>query len=102
VTTAAASPLLQTGSRARVIHTFPPGHRRVPYYIRGKTGTIERYCGSFPNPEERAYGFKHGPDRHVYRVRFNQAEIWPDYRGRPDDALFIEIPEHWLLRAEEA
>ena len=45
------------GDKVRVAVTHPPGHRRVPYYIRGKTGEIERYCGAFPNPEELAYGF---------------------------------------------
>ncbi|MCZ6770886.1 MAG: nitrile hydratase subunit beta, partial [Proteobacteria bacterium] len=46
----------RTGDRVRVHAANPPGHRRVPAYIRGAVGEIERYCGAFRNPEELAYG----------------------------------------------
>ena len=49
-------PTYKDGDRVTVAVTYPPGHRRVPTYIRGKTGEIERYCGTFANPEELAYG----------------------------------------------
>ena len=84
------------GERVRVKRAFPPGHRRTPFYIRGKSGIIERVCGSFPNPEELAYGFSGEPKRVLYRVRFAQADVWPDYRGAERDALEMEIYEHWL------
>jgi hypothetical protein len=29
-------------------------------------------------------------------VRFLQREVWPDYRGGADDALEVEIFQHWL------
>jgi len=32
-------------------------------------------------------------------VRFLQRDVWPDYQGRPDDALEVEIFQHWLERA---
>ena len=84
-------PTYNDGDRVRVTVAHPPGHRRVPYYIRGKTGEIERYCGTFPNPEELAYGF--------YRVRFMQKDIWPDYGGADGDSVDLEIQEHWLSPA---
>ncbi len=84
------------GERVRVAVTHPPGHRRVPSYIRGKAGVIERYCGTFPNPEELAYGFDGKPERPLYRVRFMQKDIWPDYDGPDTDTLDLEIQEHWL------
>ena len=31
-----------------------------------------------------------------YIVRFNQAELWDDYTGPPNDTLQTEIPERWL------
>lgn len=87
------------GDRVRVIRTNPPGHRRTPYYIRGKTGVIERVCGAFPNPEELAYGFDGLPRKNLYRVRFRQTEVWPDYKGPTDDTVDVDIYEHWLQPA---
>lgn len=86
----------EVGDRVVVKRAYPPGHRRTPYYIRGKKGVIERVCGAFPNPEELAYGFDGRPKRVLYRVRFPQAEVWPDYRGGRDDVLEVELYEHWL------
>ena len=93
--------IFATGDRVCVASVNPPGHRRVPYYIRGKTGVIERYCGAFPNPEELAYGFDGLPARHLYRIRFNQIDIWPNYGGAESDTLDLEIHEHWLRPAAE-
>lgn len=92
-------PTYATGEKVTVAITHPPGHRRVPYYIRGKTGIIERYCGEFPNPEELAYGFKGLPARPLYRVRFLQKEVWPAYDGPENDTVDLEIQEHWLAPA---
>jgi nitrile hydratase len=74
----------------------PPGHRRTPYYIRGKEGVVERICGAFPNPEELAYGFDGLPEKILYRVRFLQHQVWPAYQGAMKDIIEIEIYEHWL------
>lgn len=94
-----AAPIFKLGDRVEIALTHPPGHRRTPYYVRGKSGTIERYCGAFRNPEELAYGFPGLPRRHLYRVRFRQADIWPDYKGPAHDTLDLEVFEHWLSRA---
>ena len=89
----------KAGDSVTVIRTHPPGHRRTPFYIRGKTGVIERSCGAFPNPEELAYGFDGHPDRPLYRVRFMQKDIWDDYDGPEGDTVDLEIQEHWLSPA---
>jgi Nitrile hydratase beta subunit, C-terminal len=86
----------RTGDRVRVMKAYPLGHVRTPYYIRGHTGVVERLCGSFANPEELAQMRSGLPARPLYRVRFLQREVWPDYRGRPDDVVEVEIFEHWL------
>ena len=95
-----AEPVFSAGDHVRVASVHPPGHRRTPFYIRGKAGVVERYCGAFANPEERAYGFDGVPRRHLYRVRFHQIDIWPDYVGAPADTLDLEVYEHWLSPAE--
>ena len=87
------------GDRVRIKRTFPPGHRRTPDYIRGKVGEIERICGAFPNPEELAYRFDGEPRKVLYRVRFRQKEIWPEYAGPAGDILEMEVFEHWLEQA---
>ena len=87
------------GERVRVRKTAPLGHIRTPFYIRGHTGTIERLCGSFPNPEELAQMRDGLPAQPLYRVRFRQKDVWPDYRGSDDDVLEIEIFQHWLEKA---
>ena len=84
------------GDRVVVKRAFPPGHRRTPYYIRGKEGVIERVCGAFRNPEELAYGFDGEPRKVLYRVRFPQQHVWPHYRGPARDIIEMEIYEHWL------
>ena len=86
----------EVGESVVVKRAFPPGHRRTPCYVRGKPGVIERICGVFANPEELAYGFDGEPGRVLYRVRFAQKDIWPDYEGPPRDSLEMEIFEHWL------
>ena len=32
----------------------------------------------------------------LYRVRFAQRTVWPDYRGSDGDSIDVEIFEHWL------
>ncbi len=89
--------LYQPGDKVTILNSNPPGHRRVPVYIRGKSGEIERYCGAFRNPEELAYGFDGLPKRHLYRVRFRQHDVWDNYDGPEGDTIDLEIYEHWLL-----
>jgi nitrile hydratase beta subunit-like protein len=94
--TEAAARRFNVGDRVRVKRAFPPGHRRTPAYVRGKMGMVERVCGAFANPEELAYGFDGEPKRVLYRVRFRQRDLWPDYAGGESDHLELEIYEHWL------
>jgi len=90
------------GDRVRIKRIYPPGHRRTPFYIRGKEGEIERICGAFPNPEELAYGFNGEPRKVLYRVRFAQNHVWPNYQGPAHDIIEMEIFEHWLEPAASA
>ncbi|HXZ93546.1 MAG TPA: SH3-like domain-containing protein [Burkholderiales bacterium] len=96
---AAAEALFRPGERVRVMKAYPLGHVRTPYYIRGASGVIERVCGAFANPEELALMRDGLPARPLYRVRFLQREVWPDYRGGRDDTVDVEIFQHWLESA---
>lgn len=84
------------GDRVRVREVWPLGHMRAPAYIRGHAGLIERALGAHPNPEELAYRRSGLPAQPLYRVRFRQVDVWPDYAGPSSDVLEIEIYQHWL------
>ncbi len=86
----------RAGDRVRVRAAFPLGHVRTPFYIRGKAGVVERVLGSFRNPEELAYGRSGKPAQPLYRVRFPQPEVWPQYAGSAEDTVDVEIYQHWL------
>jgi nitrile hydratase len=91
-----SEPGFAAGERVRVRAGFAPGHIRTPFYIRGKTGVVERVLATFPDPEERAFGRSGLPGRRLYRVRFPQREVWPNYGGSSADTVDIEIYEQWL------
>lgn len=92
-------PVFEVGQKVRVRAAAPLGHIRTPFYIRGHVGEIERFCGSFPNPEELAQMRDGLPAIPLYRVRFRQKEVWPDYQGPDADVVEIEIYQHWLEKA---
>ncbi len=89
-------PRFAPGTRVRVRFADPPGHLRTPWYVRGQDGIIERLCGAYPNPEELAYNRPGTPAQPLYRVRFRQRELWPDYLGPAADTVEVEIYQHWL------
>jgi len=84
------------GDRVRVLRMYPLGHVRTPWYIRGKSGVVERQCGAYPNPEELAYRRSGLPAQPLYRVRFLQRDVWADYGGSDADTVDLEIYQHWL------
>ena len=95
-------PRFSVGAPVRVRAAYPPGHVRTPYYIRGLTGEVERVCGLFRNPEQLAYGNRESAPLPLYRVRFRQSDLWPDYDGAAADSVEVEIFEHWLEPPEGA
>lgn len=92
----AVAPRFRVGDQVEVLYAFPLGHVRTPFYVRGKTGFVERLCGIYGNPEDLAYGRSGNPRQPLYRVRFTQCDIWPDYEGGRADSVDVEIYQHWL------
>lgn len=97
----AADVQFKAGDKVRVRSAAPLGHVRTPWYVRGHSGVIERFCGCFANPEEIAYVRAGLPAQPLYRVRFLQCELWPDYGGAPRDCLDVDLYQHWLDKIEE-
>jgi nitrile hydratase subunit beta len=92
-------PRFQPGDTVRVLDLGKPGHVRIPFFVRHRTGVVERHCGAYPNPEELGHGRPGLPPVDLYRVNFRQDHLWPDYAGPGHDTLEIEVYEHWLAPA---
>ncbi len=88
------------GDVVRIRRAFPPGHVRTPYFTRGMSGVVDSVVGSFHNPEDLAYGRYNDATLPLYRVRFKQADLWPDYDGPARDTTIVDIYENWLEPAE--
>jgi nitrile hydratase len=89
----------QVGQRVRIADRTPPVHHRVPSYVKGQVGIIERVCGLHGEPEKFIRG-NGEPKRRIYRIGISQTDLWQQYEGTKNDKLEIEIFEHWLERAE--
>ena len=92
-----APPRFAPGARVWIRDDWPeergPCHIRTPHYVRGRTGTVERALGAFPNPEDLAFA-RPAPLRVLYHVLFDQPPIW--HEGAEGDTVLVEIFEHWL------
>jgi nitrile hydratase subunit beta len=92
-------PQFKSNDAIRVLSRSPVGHYRVPIYLRGKKGIVERVIEpSGIDNEEEGFGRNAGSRRHYYRIAVALTEIWPDYTGSPNDSLRIEVFETWLER----
>ena len=90
-----ASGRFKAGDRVKVKFEDCPGHIRTPWYIRGKSGWIERVYGDFLNPESLAFGRDGLPKKTLYLVRFEQSEVFGGAAGSKDKVL-VDIYDHWL------
>jgi nitrile hydratase beta subunit len=72
----------------------PPGHTRVPRYVRGRRGVIDRDHGVFIFPDTHAAGLGRKP-QHVYSVRFAARELWGS-DGHPRDAVYVDLWDDYL------
>jgi nitrile hydratase subunit beta len=87
------------GQRVRIADRTPPTHHRVPSYVKGRAGVVERVCGMHRQPEKCIRGDGR-PLQRIYRVCIPQTDLWAEYDGADGDKLEIEIFEHWLEAAE--
>jgi nitrile hydratase subunit beta len=92
-------PVFKPGDAIRIRERKPVGHYRVPTYLRGKKGVVERVIEpTAVDNEEEGFGRNAGSRRHYYRIALPMTEIWPDYVGSPNDGLHIEVFETWIER----
>lgn len=91
----------RAGERVRIRAWPTIGHSRVPRYVRGAIGYVERVLRAFLIPEDDAFGRPNGRKRVLYRVGLKTRALWADYHGPDDDEVQLEIYEHWLESVEE-
>ena len=73
------APSFGVGDRVRANSVGASGHTRLPAYVRGRTGTIERQCGAHVLPDAKSRGIDRAEP--LYTVRFEAEELWPEARA---------------------
>ncbi len=88
------TPKFAAGDYVVVRNLNPTTHTRVPRYVRGKRGMIDRDHGVFVFPDTAAHGGGESP-QHVYSVRFEGTELWGDDGARAG-ALYVDLWDDYL------
>jgi nitrile hydratase len=78
------------GDRVRAKNINPTTHTRLPRYVRGRPGTIERLCGCHVFPDTNAVGQGENP-QWLYTVRFDARDLW----GPEADQLLKVSVDAW-------
>ena len=92
-----SSPLYKAGDRVRAKNIHPKPHTRLPRYVRGHAGTIDRVIGFHVFPDSNATGTGENP-QWLYNVSFNGRELWgPD--GDPTTLVSVDAWEPYLEKA---
>ena len=87
-------PKFKAGDGVVARNAHPAGHTRLPRYVRGRRGVIDRDHGVFTFPDTHAAGLGRKP-QHVYSVRFDGRELWgPD--GHARDAVYVDLWDDYL------
>ena len=93
---AAGQPLFAIGDPVRARNIHPQGHTRLPRYVRGHVGVVERLHGSHVFPDSNAHGKGENP-QWLYTVRFTGRELWGD-RADAGTAVSVDAWESYLER----
>ncbi|MDB5520927.1 MAG: nthB [Tardiphaga sp.] len=86
--------MFKPGDRVRAKNIHPATHTRLPRYVRGHLGTVERDHGCHVFPDRAAHGGGDDP-QWLYTVVFDGAELWgPD--GDPTVTVSVDAFEPYL------
>jgi nitrile hydratase subunit beta len=82
------------GDRVRARNIHPPGHTRLPRYVRGRIGTVVLSHGCHVFPDAHAHGGGEDP-QWLYTVCFDGRELWgPD--ADPTVSVSVDAFEPYL------
>jgi nitrile hydratase len=86
-------PAFAVGERVRAKDISPPGHTRLPGYVRGHTGVVELIQPAAVLPDTNAH-FQGENPQYVYSVRFGSRELWG--ADAEPFAVTVELFESYL------
>jgi nitrile hydratase subunit beta len=93
---APAPAVFAVGDKVRARNLHPAGHTRLPRYVRGRVGMIERVHGAHVFPDTHAHTGDDDP-RWLYLVRFESRELWGPDAGKRD-SVSLDLWEPYLER----
>ena len=95
-----AHPKFPVGSTVRITNVPSDAHSRLPGYLRGRTGTVERvFEGDYAYFCHTGDGI--GDPMPIYIVEFEPAEIWGPRAEDGPLKLYAELFEAYLAPIEE-
>ncbi len=94
---AQAPEIFKPGDKVRAKNINPATHTRLPRYVRGHTGIVERVNGCHVFPDTAAHGHGENP-QWLYTVVFESCELWGD-DADPTLKVSIEAFEPYLEKA---
>ena len=92
-------PQFGIGDAVRVRNLHPPGHTRLPRYVRGKRGVVVRFYGFQDVQDAQPPGVAAAPEA-VYAVRLPASELWGD-AAEANSTVCIDMWESYLEPLEE-
>ncbi|HEY1240852.1 MAG TPA: nitrile hydratase subunit beta [Bryobacteraceae bacterium] len=84
----------QPGQPVRARNLNPAGHTRLPRYVRGRLGAIDRDRGIYVFPDSNAQ-FRGENPQHLYSVRFTARELWGG-EASPRDSVYLDLWDDYL------
>jgi nitrile hydratase len=85
----AIAPHFKVGDRVVARNINPVGHTRMPRYVRGRRGMIDRDHGVFTFADTHAMTRDKKP-QHLYSVRFAATELWGEYASERD-SVYVDL-----------
>jgi nitrile hydratase subunit beta len=76
-------PRFKVGQHVRAKDLHPTGHTRLPRYVRGRVGTVERILPAAVLPDTNAHFIAENA-QHCYAVAFDSKDLWG-----PDAEAFV-------------
>ena len=86
-------PRFKAGDRVVARNMHPAGHTRMPRYVRGRQGVIDRDCGVYVFPDTHAMSGDPKP-QHLYSVRFAARELWGPAASARDSVYMSLWDDH--------
>ena len=83
------------GQPVRTLDEAPRHHTRLPAYVRGKRGVVDRVHGVHVFADTHAQGLGEQP-QWLYTVTFDEAELWGATRPRQGVIVSVDAWESYL------